>query len=246
MTASDTKSLLAMDEPAHNEHHRIHRASWMRAAVLGANDGIVSTAALVVGVASAAASTGQIFVAGVAALVAGSMSMAAGEYVSVSSQSDIERADMDMERKALAEHPEQELAELAKIYVDRGLTPELASKVARQLTAHDALGAHARDELGISDTAKARPVQAAWTSATSFALGASLPLGAAIAAPEDQVTTIVAIVSLLALAFLGLISARAGGANQGRAVVRTVFWGAAAMLITGIVGSLTAPILGHI
>lgn len=221
-----------------NEHHFMHRVGWLRATVLGANDGIVSTASLVIGVAAAAASTGQVMVAGVAGLVAGAMSMAAGEFVSVSSQADIERADLDTERAALRDHPQAETVELAQIYEGRGLDPELAHKVAEQLMAKDALGAHARDELGITEAATAQPVLAAVSSAASFAAGAALPLVAAWAAPEGQVLPIVGSVSLVALAILGAISASAGGAGKTRAVVRIVFWGALAMIATGLIGRL--------
>lgn len=223
---------------AHVELHYIHRTGWLRAAVLGANDGIVSTASLIIGIAASAASGHYILLAGLAALVAGSMSMAAGEYVSVSSQADTERADLATEKKALHEAPAEELAELIEIYEIRGLDKDLATQVAVQLTEHDALGAHARDELGISPTLSARPIQAALSSAASFAIGAALPLLAAILAPTAHITPIVAIVSLLSLVMLGVMSARAGGANALKATVRILFWGSAAMLITGLVGRL--------
>lgn len=219
------------------EHHYMHRIGWLRAAVLGANDGIVSTASLMIGVASAAASLSDILVAGGAGLVAGAMSMAAGEYVSVSSQSDTEKADLETERKAIQKFPEEELEELALIYVERGVEPETARAVAEQLSRRDALSAHARDELGMHDMIAARPIQAAWSSAASFSAGAVLPLIAAALAPEGTVTPVVATVSLLALAILGWLSAKAGGAGKRRAVVRVVFWGAAAMIVTGLIGA---------
>ncbi|MCA8901897.1 MAG: VIT family protein [Hyphomonas sp.] len=221
----------------HTEHHNIHRVGWLRATVLGANDGIVSTASLVIGVASAEASPSAILTAGLAGLVAGAMSMAAGEFVSVSSQSDVEKADLEIEKAALKHNPEEELEELAMIYRGRGLKPETALEVARQLTAKDALGAHARDELGLTDVGQARPVQAALSSAVSFAAGAVLPLLAALVSPAHLVTPVVAVVSLITLAILGILSARAGGASRTKAVVRVVFWGAAAMLVTGLIGA---------
>ena len=226
-----------------DEHHYMHRVGWLRATVLGANDGIVSTASLVIGVAAASASSGQVMVAGVAGLVAGAMSMAAGEFVSVSSQADTERADLATERVALRDHPHAETAELAQIYEGRGLDPELAHKVAQQLMAKDALGAHARDELGITEAATARPVQAALSSAASFAGGAALPLAAAWAAPEGHLALIVGAVSLAALAILGAVSASAGGAGKTRAVLRVVFWGALAMIATGLIGRLFATVV---
>lgn len=219
------------------EHHFMHRVGWLRATVLGANDGIVSTASLVIGVASASASPGEILVAGIAALVAGAMSMAAGEYVSVSSQSDTEKADLETERLAIAKFPEEELEELALIYMERGVEPETARAVAEQLSRKDALGAHARDELGMHETVAARPIQAAFSSAASFSIGAVLPLIAAVLAPAELLTPVVAGVSLLSLAILGGLSASAGGAGKTRAVIRVVFWGAAAMLVTGLIGA---------
>ncbi|PKP80585.1 MAG: hypothetical protein CVT79_15005 [Alphaproteobacteria bacterium HGW-Alphaproteobacteria-18] len=219
------------------EHHFSHRTGWLRAAVLGANDGIVSTASLVIGVASADASPSAILVAGMAGLVAGAMSMAAGEFVSVSSQSDTEKADLEIERKALQKFPEEELEELTQIYIERGVEPATAQAVATQLTRHDALSAHARDEIGITEIATARPIQAAWSSAASFSTGAALPLAAAALAPEALVTPVVAVVSLISLAILGWLSASAGGAGKTRAVVRVVFWGAAAMVVTGLIGA---------
>lgn len=222
----------------HIERHRMHRIGWLRAAVLGANDGIVSTASLILGVAAAQASVGSILIAGVAGLVAGSMSMAAGEYVSVSSQADTESADLDRERKELADDPEHEHAELTAIYVARGLDRTLASEVARQLTEHDALGAHARDELGIQDMLSARPVQAALASAGTFAVGAALPLMVVLLVPLASLMWAVAGSSLLFLALLGSLSARAGGASMTVAALRVSFWGALAMALTAAVGAL--------
>ena len=222
----------------HIERHRLHRIGWLRAAVLGANDGIVSTASLVLGVAAAGTSPGTILITGVAGLVAGAMSMAAGEYVSVSSQADTERADLDRERKELVADPEHERAELAAIYVGRGLEVGLASKVANQLMAHDALGAHARDELGISETLTARPVQAALASAGTFAAGAALPLLIVLLAPASALLWTVSGSSLLFLALLGSLAARAGGASVMTAAARVTIWGALAMALTAGVGAL--------
>ena len=222
----------------HFEKHRTHRIGWLRAAVLGANDGIVSTASLVLGVAAAGASPKSILIAGVAGLVAGSMSMAAGEYVSVSSQADTERADLDRERKELAAQPKQEHKEMTAIYVGRGLDAGLASNVATQLMAHDALGAHARDELGISDTSAARPVQAAMASAITFSIGALLPLLIALSVPVSTLMWVVSGSSLVFLALLGALAARAGGASVMTAAVRVTFWGALAMALTAGVGAL--------
>lgn len=222
----------------HKESHRTHRIGWLRAAVLGANDGIVSTASLIVGVAAADAGRSGILVAGLAGLVAGSMSMAAGEYVSVSSQSDTERADLDRERMELATDPDFEHAELAAIYVGRGLDPALADQVATQLTAKDALGAHARDELGISANLTARPVQAAAASAGTFAVGAALPLLTVLVVPVSSLIWTVSGSSLLFLALLGVLAARAGGSSLWRSVARVTFWGALAMALTAFVGSL--------
>lgn len=219
------------------EHHYSHRIGWLRATVLGANDGILSTASLMIGVASAAASTGAILTAGLAGMVAGAMSMAAGEYVSVSSQADTEQADLEIERAALRDHPEAELVELAHIYMTRGVEKDTAYEVARQLTEKDALEAHARDELGINEIVAARPIQAAVSSALSFSVGAVLPLLAAVFSPADLVTPVVAGVSLLALVLLGMASAKAGGAGKFKAIVRIVFWGATAMLVTGLIGA---------
>jgi len=228
----------------HLELHRNERIGWLRAAVLGANDGIVSTASLLVGVAAAQAGRTQLLLTGVAGLMAGAMSMAAGEYVSVSSQSDTEQADLARERGELATEPESELQELTGIYVERGLTPELALDVAKQLTAHDALGAHARDELGMSEMVTARPVQAGLTSAASFALGAALPLLTALVAPLPHVVPLVAGTSLLFLSALGAVSARTGGAPVLRASARVAFWGALAMALTAGVGKLFGTVVG--
>jgi VIT1/CCC1 family predicted Fe2+/Mn2+ transporter len=222
----------------HSERHRTHRTGWLRAAVLGANDGIVSTASLVLGVAAAGASTRAILVAGVASLVAGAMSMAAGEYVSVSSQSDTERADLERERKELETSPEQEHEELVSIYVQRGLERTLASSVATQLMAHDALGAHSRDELGISETLAARPVQAAFASAGTFAAGSALPLLTVLLLPASLLMWGVAASSLGFLALLGMLAARTGGSPVFTSVLRVSFWGALAMGLTAGVGAL--------
>jgi VIT1/CCC1 family predicted Fe2+/Mn2+ transporter len=227
-----------MPRSTHLEQHRTDRIGWLRAAVLGANDGIVSTASLIVGVAAANVGRGELLLTGVAGLVAGAMSMAAGEYVSVSSQADTEQADVARERAELATQPAFELRELAAIYVARGLTPELATQVAEQLTAHDALGAHSRDELGVSDALSARPVQAALTSAATFAVGAAMPLVAALAAPAPHVVVIVSGTSLMFLIALGAASARTGGAPALKASVRVAFWGALAMGLTAVVGAL--------
>lgn len=226
----------------HTEKHRTHRIGWLRAAVLGANDGIVSTASLVLGVAAAEASSDSILIAGIAGLVAGAMSMAAGEYVSVSSQADTERADLERERKELATHPKHEHAELAAIYVDRGLDTGLADAVATQLMAHDALGAHARDELGISHTSTARPVLAALASAGTFAIGAILPLLIVLLVPMAQLMWAVAGSSLVFLALLGTLAAHAGSASVLTAATRVTFWGAMAMGLTTGVGALVGVI----
>ena len=222
----------------HHETHRTHRIGWLRAAVLGANDGIVSTASLVLGVAAAGANSQGILVAGVAGLVAGAMSMAGGEYVSVSSQADTERADLTRERKELVASPEQEHAELTSIYVERGLDTVLASSVAAQLMQHDALGAHARDELGISDTLAARPVQAAFASAGTFAVGAVLPILIVALFPVSTLMWVVSGSSLVFLALLGSLAARAGGAPIIASARRVTFWGALAMILTAGVGGL--------
>jgi len=222
----------------HSEFHRTHRVGWLRAAVLGANDGIVSTASLIVGVAAAESDKGGVLVAGIAGLVAGAMSMAAGEYVSVSSQSDTEGADLTRERDELATEPEKEHAELAAIYLARGLEEDLAKEVATQLMAKDAIGAHARDELGISDTLSARPVQAALASAGTFAVGAALPLLLVPLVPTPSLVWAVSGASLVFLAFLGGLAARAGGSPVFKSVVRVTFWGALAMALTAGVGAL--------
>ena len=224
--------------PKHQEIHFVERIGWLRAAVLGANDGIVSTASLIVGVAAAAQGRSDILVAGVAALVAGAMSMAAGEYVSVSSQLDTETAELSRERAELATQPEFEREELTAIYVARGLTPELARQVAEQLMAKDALGAHARDELGINETTAAKPIQAAITSALTFSAGAAMPLLVAAIAPLPVVVPAVSAASLVYLAVLGAIGARAGKAPMLKPVLRVTFWGALAMAITAGVGAL--------
>lgn len=227
----------------HSERHRTERIGWLRAAVLGANDGIVSTASLVVGVAAAHATSHEVLVAGVAGLVAGAMSMAAGEYVSVSSQADTEQADIERERKELAKDEVAELAELAAIYVKRGLDPLLAKQVAEQLTAHDSLAAHARDELGFSDTLSARPVQAAFASAGTFAVGAAMPLLTVVVVPGTYLIPIVAGTSLVFLALLGGLAAFAGGASATRGAVRVTFWGALAMALTAGVGALFGTVV---
>lgn len=223
---------------SHREGHRTERIGWLRAAVLGANDGIVSTASLVVGIAASHATQSAVLVAGVAGLVAGAMSMAAGEYVSVSSQADTEKADLDRERKELATDKGFEQDELASIYVGRGLEPDLAQQVAAQLMAHDALAAHARDELGISETLSARPVQAAFSSAGSFAIGAALPLLTVFLVPESKLVIAVSGLSLIFLAALGVLAARAGDAPVLKSTVRVTFWGALAMALTAGVGAL--------
>lgn len=227
-----------MSRLSHSEKHMVHRIGWLRAAVLGANDGLVSTSSLVVGVAAAGSGATAVLIAGLAGLVAGAMSMAAGEYVSVSSQSDAERADLAKERRELAEMPEAELEELTQIYVSRGLDRNLAEQVAAQLTAGDALAAHARDELGISETIETRPVQAALVSALTFSAGAVVPLVVALLAPASQITLFVALTTLLALAVLGGLGASAGGARIGRGALRVTFWGALAMAATALVGTL--------
>jgi VIT1/CCC1 family predicted Fe2+/Mn2+ transporter len=223
---------------AHGESHLVSRIGWMRAAVLGANDGIVSTASLIVGVAAAGSSKSAILIAGGAGLVAGALSMAAGEYVSVSSQSDTEKADLAREAEELATNPEAEHHELAGIYIGRGLTPDLAVQVATQLMARDALGAHARDELGISEITTARPIQAAWTSAASFAVGAAAPLLVVGLTPSSLTLPLVSATSLIFLAGLGAAGARAGGAGLLRPVARVVFWGAAALAVTAGIGTV--------
>lgn len=222
----------------YHEHHRSHRSGWLRASVLGANDGIVSTASLIIGVAAANANQQQILLAGLAGLVAGAMSMAAGEYVSVSSQADTEKADLRLEARSLEENEAIEREELAEIYRNRGLDAQLAEQVATALMAHDALGAHARDEIGITDTQAAKPFQAAWSSASAFTLGAALPLMAAWLISGGHQILVVGIASLLFLAILGSIAARAGGAPVLIGAIRVTFWGALAMLMTATVGRL--------
>jgi VIT1/CCC1 family predicted Fe2+/Mn2+ transporter len=223
---------------SHHEIHKAHRVGWLRAAVLGANDGIVSTASLIIGVAAASASQANILLAGVAGLVAGAMSMAAGEYVSVSSQSDTHNADLELERKSLEENFELEMEELAEIYVGRGIEPVLAMQVADQLMAHDALGAHARDEIGISVNVSARPVQAAFYSAGTFTIGAAFPLMIAWAIPEARLIPAVALSSLVFLALLGGLAAYTGGARIAVGAIRVTFWGALAMVLTAGVGRI--------
>ena len=223
---------------SHHEVHRAHRVGWLRAAVLGANDGIVSTASLIIGVAAASAAHPNILLAGIAGLVAGAMSMAAGEYVSVSSQSDTEKADLELEKESLDRDFEFEKLELAEIYQDRGLTSELALQVAEQLMDHDALGAHARDEIGISEISNARPIQAAFSSAGTFVVGAALPLLVAWLMPGPQLMLAVALASLFFLALLGGLAARAGGAPISVGAFRVTFWGALAMALTAGVGRL--------
>ena len=222
----------------HWERHRSARIGWLRAAVLGANDGIVSTASLVLGVAAAHATHANVMVAGIAGLVAGTMSMAAGEYVSVYSQADTEQADLERERKELQSDDQGERHELAAIYVGRGLDPALAKQVADQLMAHDALGAHARDELGITETLSARPLQAAFASAGSFSVGAAMPLLVTVIAPNSSLIPLVAGTSLVFLALLGALAARAGGAGVAVGAMRVTFWGALAMGLTAGVGAL--------
>jgi VIT1/CCC1 family predicted Fe2+/Mn2+ transporter len=228
---------------AHREIHRTQRVGWLRAAVLGANDGVVSTASLIIGVAASDTTRSAIVVSGLAGLVAGAMSMAAGEFVSVSSQSDTERADIARERTELFEEPDRELQELADIYVGRGLDESLARTVAKQLMEHDALGAHTRDELGISETVTARPVQAAFTSAGPFAIGAVVPLLVAVTARGTALIVAVALIALVELAVLGALGARAGGAPIGRGITRVVFWGALAMALTAIIGAVFGAVV---
>jgi len=228
---------------AHFEQHYGNRVGWLRAAVLGANDGIVSTASLIIGVAAANAGQTELLIAAIAGLVAGAMSMAAGEYVSVSSQADTQRADIEREQFELATNEHAEREELANIYVGRGLDSKLAAQVARQLMAHDALGAHARDELGLSDTRMARPIQAAGASATSFALGAALPVMLVTTAPMDNIIAVISASSLLSLAILGAIAAKVGGADILKGAVRVTFWGALAMLATAAIGHIFGTIV---
>lgn len=223
-------------ESAHTELHFINRSGWLRAAVLGANDGVVSVSSLIVGVATADASPTAILIAGFAGLAAGAMSMAAGEYVSVSSQSDIEQADITRERQALLDTPDAEMRELASIFVSRGLTPETAALIAREMSGNDALQAHVREELGLSEVHAAKPLQAAFVSGLTFSIAAAVPLAAAVFAPRGLIITTVVIVTLMALAALGALGAYAGGARMLRATLRVLFWGAAAMAITAGVG----------
>jgi vacuolar iron transporter family protein len=223
---------------AHRERHRTQKIGWLRAAVLGANDGILSTASLIVGVAAASADRNAVLVAGLAGLVAGAMSMAAGEYVSVSSQSDTENADLERERKELEHNVDGEIAELAEIYVARGVEPDLAEKVAIQLMEKDALGAHARDELGISEIVAANPAQAALASAASFAVGAAMPLIVSFFAPISMLVWLVSAASLLFLALLGAVAAKTGGAGVLKGAFRVTFWGAVAMAVTALIGAL--------
>ena len=227
----------------HRERHLVARIGWLRAAVLGANDGIVSTASLITGVAAATADKSEILIAGTAGLVAGAMSMAAGEYVSVSSQSDTEKADIARERAELAADPDAEHRELVQIYVARGLEPETAEQVATQLAAKDRLGTHMRDELGISETAGARPVQAALTSAATFAVGAAMPLTAASLSALPTIGATVSVASLIFLALLGAVGARSGGAAILPATIRVTFWGAAAMALTALIGRFAGTVL---
>lgn len=227
----------------HIERHAVDRIGWLRAAVLGANDGIISTASLIIGVAAASDGREPVLVSGVAALIAGALSMAAGEYVSVSSQADAEKADLARETRELAEMPEFERQELTNIYISRGLTPDLALQVADQLTAKDALKAHARDELGISEFTEAKPIQAAVTSALTFSAGAALPLAAAWLAPLPQLQWLVGGASLLFLALLGYLGAWAGGARPLKPVIRVVFWGVVAMAVTAGIGQLFGAVV---
>ena len=228
---------------AHPERHRTEHIGWLRAAVLGANDGLISTSSLVVGVAAAQTERGPVLLAATAGLVAGALSMAAGEYVSVSSQSDTENADLARERHELATMPEQEHAELTGIYIQRGLTPELAKQVAEQLMAKDALGAHVREELGIQDLTRARPIQAALSSAAAFAVGAAPPLVVVLAVPLAQITPVVMGVTLVLLVGLGSLAARLGGAPMLRGAVRVAFWGSVAMAVTSLVGKLFGAVV---
>jgi VIT1/CCC1 family predicted Fe2+/Mn2+ transporter len=244
-TSSDVpRSQLPADHHHHTEQHRSHRVGWLRAAVLGANDGVVSTAALVVGVAGSGAAFSSVRTAGIAGLVAGAMSMAVGEYVSVASQRDVEEADLAMEREALEQHPRAELAELTEIWRSRGLDQELAAEVARQLTEADALAAHARDELGLTSVAAARPTQAALTSAVAFSVGSLLPLVAYLLAPNNGRSAVVVAAALIGLAALGTAGAVLGGAPRLRATLRVAAGGAAAMALTMAIGELTGAVLG--
>ena len=223
---------------SHIEIHRAHRIGWLRAAVLGANDGVVSISSLVVGVAAGGAAESGILLTGIAGLVAGALSMAAGEYISVQSQADTEAADLKRERRELAEEPQKEMEELTSIYMQRGLDRELARQVAEKLMAGDALSAHARDELGITEELKARPIQAALASAAAFAVGGIIPIGSSIVAPAQSVNIVTTVVTLLTLTVLGLLAAYAGGASMWRGAIRVTFWGALAMGVTAGVGKL--------
>jgi len=229
--------------PSQPEKHVVSRIGWLRAAVLGANDGVVSTASLIVGVAAAAASPKEILIAGVAGLVAGAMSMAAGEYVSVSSQSDTEEAELTRERRELSDNVEYERDELANIYMQRGLKPDLAREVALQLMSKDALGAHARDELGISEAMTARPIQAALTSAVAFSVGAAVPVGAVVLSPRGALSLVVSLAALCFLALLGAVGARIGGASILRGTLRVTFWGALAMALTAGIGAVFGTVV---
>ncbi|MGD9507818.1 MAG: VIT family protein [Geminicoccaceae bacterium] len=233
-----------MSRLSHTEAHMVHRIGWLRAAVLGANDGLVSTSSLVVGVAAAGSGRPEVLIAGLAGLVAGAMSMAAGEYVSVSSQTDAEQADLARETSELAQKPEAELEELTRIYVSRGLDRDLAEKVAAQLTERDALGSHARDELGISETVTARPIQAALVSALTFAVGAVIPLIVVLLVPETQIAVLVAASTIGGLALLGGLGASAGGAGVVRGAARVTLWGALAMAATAAVGAIFGVTVG--
>jgi VIT1/CCC1 family predicted Fe2+/Mn2+ transporter len=229
----------------HREHHSTSRIGWLRAAVLGANDGIVSTAALIVGVAAAGTDTRTILITGLAGLLAGAMSMAAGEYVSVHSQADAEDADLARERAELRDEPEAELRELTGIYVKRGLDPDLARQVALQLTERDALAAHARDELGLTDLLRPRPFQAAFSSAASFSVGAALPLALVLLIPAHQLVLVVSAATLFLLASLGALAARVGGAGMLKGALRVTFWGAVALAVTASVGTLFGVTVGN-
>ena len=235
---ADSPKPVGIAKEQHTEHHRIHRSGWLRAAVLGANDGILSTASLILGVAAANATRGSIILAGTAGLVAGAMSMAAGEYVSVKSQEDTERADLALESEALLNNRQEEEEELAAIYQGRGLAKDLAAEVARQLMKHDALGAHARDEIGITEELSARPLQAAFWSAASFSMGATVPVITAAAAPTSWLLWLVPGLAIVLLGLLGAIAARTGGASALRGAVRVCFWGSIAMALTALVGKL--------
>lgn len=235
--------IVNQNNPTPNHLHRSHRVGWLRASVMGANDGIVSTASLLIGVAAAAATHNEILIAGIAGVVAGAMSMAAGEYVSVCSQADTEKADIEMEKHHLENHTDFEVQELTDIYIERGLKPQLAREVAEQLMAHDALGAHLRDELGIHERTAAKPITAAAASAASFTVGASLPLLVALMVTRENIITTVALSSLIFLGMLGITAATAGGASKRIGAIRVVFWGAMAMAMTALVGHWFGQIL---